>query len=991
MIIELPLLKQGHMVKSWKLRIVRLNDDGLVSWHDFNRRTGKTGACLNSINIVGGSARNIGSEGLELRSKSGKVLNLRCGDAGAGAIADFAAAVRKYTIQSEVATTRRLISGSESESPLGQQRSHTVSSADGPSVLTVDIPPSSSTSGPASPSSGPSCSSPSSSPASPLMDDSVPTSPPRVGSPEGGRHDVSTPPAKGVRSRSPKRALSPRLVREPQMQSTSTLPKIYDNDENYSRLAASEGSSLSRKSTSSLSSLSAYGNSKVFVKVYIDKLIVRKINRGDQFMVKSLPIPVDSTGKDIIAIVATKLRVGEDNFTDCRAFYPDEAVWLQDENSLAKYQVGNGARIFIVHKDTEPEDASEEFRTSERVHISREGLLQKQGQLRKNWKQRFFVLSNDGTLRYFEDESSKNKEGAALGFVYCKGAEVSQKGAEIIVKSVTGRSIILMAADGMSAMDLEAWYHDLEFFAKQVPSTAVVNQLTAIEKEEANISLEVGPLVKIRAANKGIPLGYVMGRVDGHFTMYEVSAENANAPSFLFRRYRRTKYLATGEKAWETDGFQNVKYQKFLSRSLTGSKLKANASFGDYESIDIAESGQWKIHCGGMQSPETLWVSHKDAEKVLRWGGNEEGVTFTMDEVCEVDDSGSHCVRHWSRCTSITGVDVKLEDQTQDEWDALATFLIEQKLKSLKSIPHEIECREKNLTCPSLKGKIAFIRALKRFNSRKLPHLIEIEDEHGTKVKYIFKQDDDLSMDVAVMKLLNLSNEAWEMNDCPAKLNTYTVMATVQASGFCECIAGDTMLKFDAEGLDAALGNSVERWNNFFQSLVAVIVTTAAFDITDRHHNNVMFDPQVGNVALIDLSASLGLKAPMDSTLSINPVYFPDRFLKLRRYYIQRCSDGDFRKETVDALDLTDWYKFEFMCMQAYYAVYCDPNVRAFTDQYAYEMPNPLKFLKYLTDRKEEGKNRTKEAVRNQIVTKMEESDTITRMVATITSVLPMN
>ena len=63
----------------------------------------------------------------------------------------------------------------------------------------------------------------------------------------------------------------------------------------------------------------------------------------------------------------------------------------------------------------------------------------------------------------------------------------------------------------------------------------------------------------------------------------------------------------------------------------------------------------------------------------------------------------------------------------------------------------------------------------------------------------------------------------------------------------------------------------------------------------------------------------MGFKAPMDSALSINPVYFPDRFLKLREYYVKRAADDDFDESVGN--DFTDWYRFEGLCMGAYYAL----------------------------------------------------------------------
>eukprot|EP00211_Chloroparvula_japonica_P005272 CAMPEP_0119118490 /NCGR_PEP_ID=MMETSP1310-20130426/349_1 /TAXON_ID=464262 /ORGANISM="Genus nov. species nov., Strain RCC2339" /LENGTH=882 /DNA_ID=CAMNT_0007107857 /DNA_START=66 /DNA_END=2714 /DNA_ORIENTATION=- len=875
--LEAPLMKQGHMVKSWKLRMMTLTDDGLIQWAQYDKKSGKKGDHINSINVSGGSMKVVDGDKLELKSKSGKVLLLKGPDGETMGIDKWITAIRPYVASVGNAHGNKHISMAASE--------------------------------------------------------------PSYETPEKAKQQKkasSRPMSEAVISSKP----------------GDTKP------------------------------------SKIFLKIFVDSKFVREANLGDQHLVKSIAVDRDASGAVLMGALAKKLRVEPDKFESYRIFLPDVLVWMGLEERVDSFQVDNGSKVFVLHETTNPDDATERFSNTERVHISRQGYLQKQGQVRRNWKVRYFVLANDGMIRYFMDDQKEQE----LGFVYVKGCKLSRNGGEINVESVTSRTICLMGADGTTAMELDAWYSDLERFSKQVPSSAVTKSLTAIEKEESSITDEIGPLVRIHGeTTEGIDLGYLMARADGHFSFYKIDAGNSNSKAFLFRRWRKTKYRANGERAWEVHGFCNIKLGKFMSRSHYSAKLKTTLNFSDHETLDVGEK-VWRIHSNGMQTPEPLCISIKDPEKLLRYGGKHGQVACSVEEVNEYDDKGNVKVVGWTKASSThISAGATLVDETQKSWDALATYLIDKKMKTIKTLPHEISCQADNLKCPSLPGLLVRIRVLKRFNSRKLPHLLEFTDDKGNEIKYIFKQDDDLSMDVAVMTLLNLANLAWEKNESPARLNTYTVMATTQCSGFCECISGDTMLKFGAEELDQALGQSVEKWTMFFQSIVAVIVTTAAFDITDRHHNNVMFDPEVGNVALIDLSASLGLKAPMDSTLSINPVYFPDRFLKLRGYYINRCSDGDFRKETSEALDLTDWYQLEYMCMQAYYAVYCDPNIRAFADQFDYEMPTPKKFLGYLTERKEEGKGRGKEALRNNIVTKMEESEAITRVVAAITSALPMN
>eukprot|EP00122_Pirum_gemmata_P016411 Pgem_evm1s15340 len=74
------------------------------------------------------------------------------------------------------------------------------------------------------------------------------------------------------------------------------------------------------------------------------------------------------------------------------------------------------------------------------------------------------------------------------------------------------------------------------------------------------------------------------------------------------------------------------------------------------------------------------------------------------------------------------------------------------------------------------------VTILKRFSSRKVPHLISFENEDGEEVKYIFKQDDDITMDVVIMQLFNMCNKIWDeaRKKNPTllgKLYTYEIIA----------------------------------------------------------------------------------------------------------------------------------------------------------------------------------------------------------------------
>jgi hypothetical protein len=278
------------------------------------------------------------------------------------------------------------------------------------------------------------------------------------------------------------------------------------------------------------------------------------------------------------------------------------------------------------------------------------------------------------------------------------------------------------------------------------------------------------------------------------------------------------------------------------------------------------------------------------------------------------------------------------------------------------------------------------IRVLKRFNSRKLPHLLELTGVNddgttsATKARYIFKENDDISTDAAVMALLKRANELWAKNGCEAQLRTYDVVAFPDQTGFVSVVPGETMLNVHALDIIETLGGRLEMVNRFFQSLVAVVVVTAAFDITDRHHNNVMFTPD-GDIALIDLSASLGKRAPMDEALTINPIYLPRRLRVVLQFLL---------RSTAAWVEEFDWNDFVEACMRAYFVLLNNKQMR--TDlavEHSFTMPAADRFLALLAERKSDAQS--KEATRNKIVATMENSRTVTRIVSSLAAVVGAN
>jgi len=336
-------------------------------------------------------------------------------------------------------------------------------------------------------------------------------------------------------------------------------------------------------------------------------------------------------------------------------------------------------------------------------------------------------------------------------------------------------------------------------------------------------------------------------------------------------------------------------------------------------------------------------------------------------------------------CTSVSSED---EDCSQEQWNQVAAFLEQQKLKLLdtKKFPTSIK-PQKNLTLPIFQDgeKIKEIIILKRFSSRKLPHLVCFVNENDEKVNYIFKEEDDISMDVAVLELLKLANDIWKARKCPARLRTYTVVATPNNTGFCECMKGDTMLVVTNEDMLKQLGKNPEQWENFYYSIVGIMVATAAFDITDRHDANALFTPD-GDIALIDLSASMGQKAPLDLVLGMNPIYFPLRLKKIHREYRKLSGDEPISKK----LGWKFWNELEEDAMVAYYSLYNNYSLLGVLKTCGYSMPRPISFLKKMNQRKHRNVQR-KEQLRNGIVQSMEDSDKVSKFVAKVCHVLPGN
>eukprot|EP00123_Amoebidium_parasiticum_P017556 comp23898_c0_seq3/m.42027 comp23898_c0_seq3/g.42027 ORF comp23898_c0_seq3/g.42027 comp23898_c0_seq3/m.42027 type:complete len:469 (-) comp23898_c0_seq3:545-1951(-) len=327
----------------------------------------------------------------------------------------------------------------------------------------------------------------------------------------------------------------------------------------------------------------------------------------------------------------------------------------------------------------------------------------------------------------------------------------------------------------------------------------------------------------------------------------------------------------------------------------------------------------------------------------------------------------------------------------QKMFETFSVWLQAQKLKDIKTLPVTLDVPP-GFKVPAWDNpdgdEVKQVNVLKRFNSRKLPHLLEFVNLAGECKKYIYKQDDDISMDACVLKMMGFANKIWEEKGLRPRIHTYKVIACSDMTGFCEVVPGETMLKLHAKEMDEVLGMDMDKWQAFLNSIIAVAVLTCAFDITDRHHNNVMLSPD-GKLVLIDLSASLGYKAPLDKNLKMNPVYLPDRIRKTGFKIRDKANTSDLQHEVAESFKTRRWSDIEEYMMTGYYALYNDRRLEKILEDVNYKMPKPHVFLGFLRDRKH--LPQFKETLRNDIVETMDNNATVNKMVAAICSVVPMN
>ena len=321
-----------------------------------------------------------------------------------------------------------------------------------------------------------------------------------------------------------------------------------------------------------------------------------------------------------------------------------------------------------------------------------------------------------------------------------------------------------------------------------------------------------------------------------------------------------------------------------------------------------------------------------------------------------------------------------------EKWDQLAEFLISYKLKNLDAstfparvdLPYPIR-----LPIYERSVSVEYVMVERRYSTRKLPHLVNLVSEKGEEKRYVFKENDNMAMDAAIMALLVRANQIWRLRQCPAWTRTYDVVATADSSGFCELIPGFTLLSVSNEEILGLLGYSSTHWERFYHSMIGAMVVTAAFDITDRHENNMLFVPD-GDVALIDLSCSLGNRNPLDVMMHINPVYFP---LRLRRVF-ETYQEATKERVVSEKIGSKTWNQVEEDAMMSYYALFNDSELSDLLRKADYRMPTPMNFLKAYHNRRFTTKERC-EKMRNGICKSMEDSERVTKVISTLAKTLP--
>eukprot|EP01080_Neovahlkampfia_damariscottae_P005423 gene5423-9236_t len=127
--------------------------------------------------------------------------------------------------------------------------------------------------------------------------------------------------------------------------------------------------------------------------------------------------------------------------------------------------------------------------------LSKEGWLQKRGQIKKTWKKRYFILKND-LLFYFQD----NKDSLhPLGIIYLKNATIEKDPKDSVKHSFVVHSDKSYFLQASSSEEKYFWISSLEFRISNLSSLGVdqkVKELTETTEDLQNEKLKYEKIEK---------------------------------------------------------------------------------------------------------------------------------------------------------------------------------------------------------------------------------------------------------------------------------------------------------------------------------------------------------------------------------------------------------------------------------------------------------------------------------------------------------------
>ena len=184
----------------------------------------------------------------------------------------------------------------------------------------------------------------------------------------------------------------------------------------------------------------------------------------------------------------------------------------------------------------------------------------------------------------------------------------------------------------------------------------------------------------------------------------------------------------------------------------------------------------------------------------------------------------------------------------------------------------------------------------KAMKSKKKPLLLYFEnaDENGENIIILFKEGDDLRMDIVTLQLFKIMQTLWFNNDLFLKMSLYNVLSTNYYSGMLEIVKNSKTLaeihKEEGGAFQSFRKNTLKNWlqktgkeeneysENFLLSSVAYCCATFVLGIGDRHSDNIMVKKN-GELFHIDFGHFLGhFKTKMGIKRERAPFVFTKQF-----------------------------------------------------------------------------------------------------------------